>query len=123
MELHEMGWKQQAMSVEFVTLVAIISVQSLASNIFVSSYLLMATQISSDAAQLEVATTAFSILFPLCSVTTPVIGYIMDRAMLHTVIAFVVTLGVAWQALSFIPSIQWQILTYDGITHQATAAF
>jgi MFS family permease len=110
-ELHNMGWKQQVMSVEFVTLVAIISVQSLASNIFVSSYLLMATLISSDSAELAVATTAFSILFPLCSVTTPVIGLIMDRAMLHTVIAFVVALGILWQALTFIPDIRWQILT------------
>jgi hypothetical protein len=121
-ELHELGWKQQVVSVEFVTLIAIISVQSLASNIFVSSYLLMAKQISSDAAQLAVATTAFSILFPLCSVTTPVIGYVMDRAMLHNVIAFVVTLGVLWQALSFIPDIRWQILTYACITYALPCA-
>jgi hypothetical protein len=32
-ELHRFGWKQQAISVEFITLVAIISVQSLASKI------------------------------------------------------------------------------------------
>jgi hypothetical protein len=37
----------------------------------------------------------------------------MDRAMLHTVIAFVVTLGIAWQALVFIPDINWQILTIN----------
>jgi hypothetical protein len=110
-ELHRLGWKQQALSVEFVTLVAIISVQSLASNIFVSSYVQMAAELSSDAGRLSAAATAFSILFPLCSVTTPVIGLVMDRCMLHTVIAFVVALGVLWQALTFIPSISWQILT------------
>ena len=110
-ELHRFGWKQQAISVEFITLVAIISVQSLASNIFVSNYSLLAKELTSDASQLSMASTAFSVLFPLCSITTPAIGVIMDRAMLHTVIAFVVTLGIAWQALVFIPDINWQILT------------
>jgi MFS family permease len=110
-ELHRFGWKKQAISVEFITLVAIISVQSLASNIFVSNYSLLAKELTSDASQLSMASTAFSVLFPLCSITTPAIGVIMDRAMLHTVIAFVVTLGIAWQALVFIPDINWQILT------------
>jgi MFS family permease len=110
-ELHRFGWKKQAISVEFIALVCIISVQGLASNIFVSSYALMAQELTSDASQLSMASLAFSILFPLCSVTTPIIGVIMDRAMLHNVIAFVVTLGIAWQALVFIPDINWQILT------------
>jgi hypothetical protein len=109
-ELHRFGCKQQAIRVEFITLVAIISVQSLASNIFVSNYSLLAKELTSDASQLSVASTAFSVLFPLCSITTPAIG-VMDRAMLHTVIALVVTLGIAWQALVFIPDINWQMLT------------
>jgi len=111
-ELHQFGWKRQACSVEFLTLVAIICVQSLASNIFVSSYTLEAQKLTSDASQLSTATTAFSILFPLCSITTPFIGFVMDRAMLHSVIAFVVTLGIAWQALVFVPDIKFQIFTY-----------
>jgi hypothetical protein len=110
-ELHQFGWKKQAASVEFITLVAIISIQGLASNIFVSSYALMAQELTSDASKLSMASIAFSVLFPLCSITTPVIGVIMDRAMLHNVIAFVVTLGITWQALVFIPDINWQILT------------
>ena len=110
-ELHRFGWKKQAISVEFMALVGIISVQGLASNIFVSNYALMAQELTSDASQLSMASLAFSILFPLCSITTPIIGVIMDLAMLHNVIAFVVTLGIAWQALVFIPDINWQILT------------
>jgi MFS family permease len=111
-ELHQFGWKQQACSIEFLTLVAIICFQSLASNIFVSSYSLEAQKLTSDASLLSMDTTAFSILFPLCSITTPLIGYIMDRAMLHSVIAFVVTLGITWQALVFVPDIKFQIFTY-----------
>jgi MFS family permease len=110
-ELHHFSWKNQALSVEFVMLVVIISVQGLASNIFVSNFFSMAQELSNDASELSMATTAFSILFPLCSITTPLIGLVMDRAMLHTVIAFVVTLGIAWNTLVFIPYLKWQILT------------